>query len=159
MPKPGTKPKPTKIKILEGNPGCRPLNKNEPIPIKSKQPKEWAVVKNNKIAHAAFIDNVKILNSMQMLTDAEVSLINMLSICQARIEEAEAQISKEGVTVDYTNTRGETNSTPHPSVGTSIKYAQLLKSISTEFGMTPSSRGRLQLPSEKAKSDFDGLLD
>jgi len=29
---PGRKPKPTKLKIIEGNPGKRPLNENEPIP-------------------------------------------------------------------------------------------------------------------------------
>ena len=30
----GRKPKPTALKILEGNPGKRPLNENEPIPPK-----------------------------------------------------------------------------------------------------------------------------
>lgn len=29
----GKKPKPTNLKILEGNPGKRPLNLNEPKPI------------------------------------------------------------------------------------------------------------------------------
>jgi len=28
----GRKPKPTALKIIEGNPGKRPLNKNEPKP-------------------------------------------------------------------------------------------------------------------------------
>jgi len=32
MAKPGTKPKPTALKVLEGNPGKRPLNENEPKP-------------------------------------------------------------------------------------------------------------------------------
>lgn len=30
----GRKPKPTALKILEGNPGKRPINENEPIPPK-----------------------------------------------------------------------------------------------------------------------------
>ena len=30
----GRKPKPTVLKILEGNPGKRPINENEPIPPK-----------------------------------------------------------------------------------------------------------------------------
>ena len=33
----GRKPKPTAIKILEGNPGRRPLNKNEPKPKEKKK--------------------------------------------------------------------------------------------------------------------------
>jgi len=30
----GRKPKPTALKVLEGNPGKRPLNENEPVPPK-----------------------------------------------------------------------------------------------------------------------------
>lgn len=30
----GRKPKPTALKLLEGNPGKRPINANEPIPPK-----------------------------------------------------------------------------------------------------------------------------
>ena len=30
----GRKPKPTAMKILEGNPGKRPLNPFEPVPVK-----------------------------------------------------------------------------------------------------------------------------
>lgn len=33
----GRKPKPTALKVLEGNPGKRPLNKNEPN-LKRKRP-------------------------------------------------------------------------------------------------------------------------
>ena len=38
----GRKPKPTALKVLEGNPGHRPLNKKEPMP-KGKLPRcpEW----------------------------------------------------------------------------------------------------------------------
>ena len=38
----GRKPKPTAIKVLEGNPGKRPLNKFEPAPEKKAPPcPEW----------------------------------------------------------------------------------------------------------------------
>ena len=33
----GRKPKPTALKILEGNPGKRPINENEPIPPKGTE--------------------------------------------------------------------------------------------------------------------------
>lgn len=32
----GRKPKPTALKVLEGNPGKRPLNDHEPIPPKGE---------------------------------------------------------------------------------------------------------------------------
>ena len=34
----GRKPTPTAIKLLEGNPGKRPLNANEPKPAKKRPP-------------------------------------------------------------------------------------------------------------------------
>lgn len=155
----GRKPKPKRLKELEGDPKSRFLSKNEPIPPTSDQVIEWDVVKNNPIAHRAFIDNVRILRAMKMLTDAEIPLINIMAICQARIEEAETQIEGEGILSGYTNTKGENNQVAHPAVGISMKYAQMLKSLCTEFGMTPSSRGRLEVPKEKEKSDLDNLLD
>lgn len=154
----GVKPKPTKIKILEGNPGKRALNKNEPVPPTSKTAREWETVKENPVAHRAFRENVKVLRGMGILTDAEVPLVNIMALCQARIEEAEAQVEQGGVLMDYTNARGEENKVQHPAVGVSIKYAQMLKSLATEFGLTPSSRGRLEVPVGKDVDPFEAHL-
>lgn len=155
----GRKPKPRRLKELDGDPKSRFLSKNEPMPPVSEDIIEWDVVKNNPTAHRAFVDNIRILRIMKMLTDAEVPLINIMAICQARIEEAENQIERDGVLSSYTNTKGENNSVTHPAVGVSMKYAQMLKSLCVEFGMTPSSRGRLEVPKETEKSPLDKLID
>jgi phage terminase small subunit len=39
-----------------------------------------------------------------------------------------------------------------------MKYAQMLKCLCIEFGMTPSSRGRLELPNEEKGDDFASKL-
>ena len=46
----GRKPKPTALKMLEGNPGGRPLNTKEPKPEKkrSRAPKPAAAPKHSK---------------------------------------------------------------------------------------------------------------
>lgn len=154
----GRKPKPRRLKELDGDPKSRFLSKNEPTPPVSENVIEWDVVKNNPVAHRAFMDNVRILRTMKMLTDAEIPLINIMAICQARIEEAENRVESEGVISDYVNTKRERNGVAHPAVGVSMKYAQMLKSLCIEFGMTPSSRGRLELPSEEKSDDFASKL-
>lgn len=81
-----------------------------------------------------------------------------MAICQARIEEAENQVESEGMISDYVNTKRERNSVANPAVGVSMKYAQLFKCLCIEFGMTPSSRGRLEVPNEDGKDDFASKL-
>ena len=154
----GRKPKPRRLKELDGDPKSRFLSKNEPTPPVSDNVIEWNVVKNNPVAHRAFTDNVRVLRTMKMLTDAEIPLINIMAICQARIEEAENKVESEGMIADHTNTKGECNSVAHPAVGVSMKYAQMLRTLCIEFGMTPSSRGRLELPSEEKGDDFASKL-
>lgn len=154
----GRKPKPRRLKELDGDPKSRFLSKNEPTPPVSDNVIEWDVVKNNPVAHRAFTENVRVLRSMKMLTDAEIPLINIMAICQARIEEAENKVESEGIITDHTNTKGECNSVTHPAVGVSMKYAQMLRTLCIEFGMTPSSRGRLELPSEEKGDDFTSKL-
>lgn len=154
----GRKPKPRRLKELDGDPKSRFLSKNEPTPPVSDNVIEWDVVKNNPVAHRAFTDNVRVLRIMKMLTDAEIPLINIMAICQARIEEAENKVESEGIIADHTNTKGECNRVAHPAVGVSMKYAQMLRTLCIEFGMTPSSRGRLELPSEEKGDDFASKL-
>lgn len=89
----GRKPKPTAIKILEGNPGKRQLNMNEPQPNK-KMPKcpEWledeAKEEWNRLA--------KNLNELGILT--ELDMAAFASYCQAyaRWKEAEEFITLHG---------------------------------------------------------------
>jgi len=45
----GPKPKPTAIKILEGNPGKRPLNLNEPKPLQiAPECPDWLLAEAKK---------------------------------------------------------------------------------------------------------------
>ena len=74
----GRKPKPTAIKLLEGNPGRRPLNEHEPVPPKAtikcpawlepEAKKEW-----KRLAPA--------LESMGVLTSVDISAF--AGYCQA----------------------------------------------------------------------------
>lgn len=89
----GRKPKPTAIKVLEGNPGKRPVNSAEPKPI-SKAPKcpIWLEAEAKKEWRRV----AKQLEQLGVLT--EVDMAAFAGYCQAyaRWKEAEEFISKHG---------------------------------------------------------------
>ncbi len=132
----GRKPKPTDLKILEGNPGKRPLNFREPHPEK-KMPDcpEWledeAKHEWNRLAVPLF--------HLGLLT--ELDMASFASYCQAyaRWKEAEEFISQHGSIVK-TKT-GYWQQVPQVSIS-KANQAMMIKAAA-EFGLTPSARSRL----------------
>ncbi len=158
---PGRKPKPTKLKILEGNPGRRPLNENEPnpLPIAPKCPdwlldeakKEW-----NRLA-----PELEILGLLTI-----IDKIAFAGLCQsyAKWKAAEEFIKKNGTTyrIPKTDKSGKVVSVyiaSFPEVAIANQSLNQIKAFAAEFGLTPSSRGRIYLPGEASDDEFDKLLD
>ena len=108
IPMAGRKPKPAAMKKLEGNPGKRKLNTNEPIPAKGKPvcpdrlmpeaKKEW-----ERLA--------KLMNQMGFLT--EVDMAAFAAYCQsyARWKEAQEYITSVGST--FETDKGYQQQTPY----------------------------------------------
>lgn len=132
----GRKPKPTSIKVLEGNPGKRPLNFAEPHPEK-KLPNcpEWL----EDEAKAEWERLAVPLHNLGLLT--ELDMASFASYCQAyaRWKEAEEFISQHGSIVK-TKT-GYWQQVPQVSISRA-NQAMMLKAAS-EFGLTPSARSRI----------------
>ena len=132
----GRKPKPTAIKVLEGNPGKRQLNKSEPQPEK-KAPtcpswltedakKEWKRLSKN-------------LENLGMLTELDMAAFAGYCQAYARWKEAEEFIEKHG-TIVKTPT-GYWQQVPQVSIAqTNLK---IMLKFCSEFGLTPSSRSRI----------------
>jgi len=156
----GRKPKPTHLKVLAGNPGKRPLNENEPKPrpIAPKCPswldreakKEW-----KRVAPA--------LERLGLLT--EVDGAALAAYCQAYGTWVAAQkkineyLKENGkLTYEYTNKGGGTNEVPIPEISIAEKALKQMKAFCTEFGLTPSSRGRLSLPEQGEEDEFENFL-
>ena len=157
----GRKPKPTKLKILEGNPGKRPLNLNEPKPqqivpecpdwLLDDAKKEW-----NRLAPE--LERLGLLTILDMVTFA--------GYCQsyAKWKAAEQFIKKHGTTyrIPKKNKEGEVVSVyiaPFPEVAIANQCLKHIRGFASEFGLTPSSRGRIYLPSEIFDEEFEALLD
>lgn len=157
----GRKPKPTNLKIIEGNPGKRPLNLNEPKPLQiapkcpdwllDEAKKEW-----NRLAPE--LERLGLLTILDMVTFA--------GYCQsyAKLKIAEEFIKKHGTTyrIPKKNKEGEVISVyiaPFPEVSIANQCLKQIRAFASEFGLTPSSRGRIYLPTKIIDDEFEALLD
>ena len=132
----GRKPKPTAIKRLEGNPGKRKLNDQEPMPAK-KAPKcpIWLEVEAKK----EWRRTARQLEELGILT--EVDMAAFAGYCQAyaRWKEAEEFITQHGTMIRTPN--GYLQQVPQVSIAqTNLK---IMLKFCEQFGLTPSARSRI----------------
>ena len=149
----GRKPTPTAIKVLEGNPGKRPINDREPQPPK-KAPscpkwlepdakREW-----RRLSHK--------LEQLGILTEADMSVFASYCQAYARWKAAEEFITSHGY-VSMTPA-GYVQQLPHVSI--SQTYQKIMNRCAEQLGLTPSSRSRLIAgePGGSIKDDMEELL-
>lgn len=134
----GRKPKPTAIKLLEGDrgKGRRPLNPNEPIPPKGEiECPDW-LLDDAKLEWARLAPS---LEAMGVLTMADLAAF--MGYCQAyaRWKEAEEFIQQHGLV--FQTPSGYVQQVPHVSIAQ--QNLKVMQSFATEFGLTPSSRSRI----------------
>src|SRR5690348_562875 len=92
----GRQPKPTKLKLLTGNPGKRALNDAEPTspPLKPDVP-AWLEGEEAE----AWKELVEILGPMGFVEEADRQALAMIAVELARYREANKAIRDEGLTV------------------------------------------------------------
>jgi len=148
----GRKPKPIKLKLVEGI-KKRPIKRKEvkPKPIAPTCP-EWL----NEEAKKEWSRVSPILESLGLLTILDRAALEAYCVCYSRILEAEQKIKEIGLIVK--DRRGSVKKNPYVTIASS--YSKLMISLCGEFGMTPSSRGRMQLPiGPDDDNDMERLLD
>lgn len=150
----GRKPTPTAIKQLEGNPGKRPLNENEPIPD-SKMPRcpQWLEEEAKKEWHRL----AKQMNDMGVLTDVDRDAF--ASYCQsyARWKEAEEFLTQHGTIVKTQSGYWQTV----PQVAIAQTYMKIMNKVAEQFGLTPAARSRIiagNAQKKKSNDDMENLL-
>ena len=132
----GRKPKPTAIKIFEGNRSRRPLNEKEPKPpegmpacpawLETEAKREW-----QRLA--------KIMAQMGILSLVDRAAFATYCQAYARWKEAEEYISKNGSTKETST--GYIQQIPQVSIAQT--YSKIMAKIAAEFGLTPASRSRI----------------
>lgn len=133
----GRKPKPTAVKVLEGNPGKRELNTNEPKPKRTKLPKcpEWLETE----AKAEWKRLAKNLFELGLLTDLDVQVFASYCQAYARWREAEEFLTQHGSIVKTKS--GYWQQVPQVSIA--HQNQKLMMQAASEFGLTPSARSRI----------------
>ncbi len=148
----GRKPKPTAVKVLEGNPGKRSLNTAEPKPEK-KAPRCPSWLEDE--AKKEWKRMSKQLEQLGILT--EIDMAAFAGYCQAyaRWKEAEEFITQHGTIVKTPS--GYWQQVPQVSIAQT--YLKIMNKFCEQFGLTPSARSRIVADtSEDKESDEMELL-
>lgn len=147
------RPKPTALKIIEGNPGKRPLNKNEPKPEVALIPCP-DYLKEDDIAYEEWERIVPELYKLGLLTNVDRAMLELYCSQYSIYRNALKIIKEKGIAT--ANVRHGDKA--HPATQVAREAAKIIKAIAIEFGLTPSSRGRISLPSDSIDDEFERLL-
>lgn len=144
----GRRPKPTRLKVLTGNPGKRPLNPDEPRPqvVIPECPPELGAVARREW------DRLSVeLASLGLLTNLDRSALAAYCGAYALWAEATEAIHKYGTMVKSPS--GYPIQSPYVAIAN--RQAELMMRIASEFGFTPASRSRISTSSAPAPALFD----
>ncbi len=148
----GPAPKPTHLKVLAGNPGKRPINEDEPKPkpIAPKCP-SWL----DKEAKKEWKRVAPELERLGLLTQVDGAALAAYCQAYSRWKQAEEVLSKHGLVFKTPNGYIQ----QLPQVAIAQKYARIMREFCHEFGLTPSSRSGMKLPSGGEEDEFEAFLD
>ena len=148
----GPAPTPTALRVLEGNPSKRPLNRQEPQP-RARAPKCPDHLDDG--AKKEWKRLLPILRRMRLVTEADGIALGNLCQSYSTMAQAQAKLNRTGLL--------------YGKEGQPIRASPLLRIIHEcsdrinilcrEFGLTPAARSRLQMNSAPNSPDGDDILD
>ena len=144
----GRKPKPTRLKVISGNPGKRPIDDSEPIPDKDSICPD-APEHLSDGAKSEWSRMAPSLYDIGLLTKIDISALEAYCTAYARWVEAEDKIRAHGMIVK--SPKGYPMQSPYLAIAN--KAVEQMRGFLTEFGMTPSSRSRVSVGDKKKKGD------
>lgn len=156
----GRKPKPTHLKLIEGNPGKRRVNPVEPVPLPElhapppflpqEGQDEWKRV-------AAELYNLGLLTVVDRT--ALAAYCHSYAIWKQATDAINAMAARDQLTRGLMIKTTNGNAIQNPLIGTANKAASDMVRYAAEFGMTPSARARISAqPPGGAGSKFHGLI-
>jgi P27 family predicted phage terminase small subunit len=147
----GRKPKPTALKKLTGNPGKRALNHNEPKPDGTpKCPPHL-----DKAARAEWKRVATDLKRLGMLTSMDRAALAAYCSAWSRWIAAEQSIAKFGTVIKSPKSGYPIQ---NPYVGIANTALDNIRKFGVEFGLTPSSRSRLNVDTTPPADSFESFM-
>lgn len=142
----GRKPKPTHLKIIEGNKGRRPLNVKEPRVVRRlSEPRPWFNESQREsweyaIANAPY----------GMLTTLDRSALTAWVVAEDLHRQATIAVAESGMVV-LSPDKGVPMQSPHLAIIN--KQAMIMLKAASELGFTPSSRSRVKVEDSGEEQD------
>jgi P27 family predicted phage terminase small subunit len=134
----GRRPKPTALKKLEGNPGHRRLNEEEPAPAALAPPCPPFI---QGAAREHWDEVAPQLEAMGVLARIDGPMLAAYCEAYAQWRRATDGLAKLGDIIKYPN--GIPTLSPYFAI--QRRAISTMLRLATEFGMTPSSRSRLRV--------------
>ncbi len=153
----GPPPKPTTLKLLQGNPGKRPLNIREPKP-KQGTPRcpEWL----DEEAKACWKWLVPKLTETGVLTLVDSHALTAYCDSWSRWKRAVLFLQKNGEVYTVKDGAGKVKYIQQlPQVAIARNLLAVLNRYQQEFGLTPAARSRIAIPDDDAPSGVLEFLD
>lgn len=136
----GPKPKPTELKKVQGNPGHRPLNGQQPKPkTPVKRPRGMGGLQKR-----FWNEYAEELERLQVLTGVDSAAFRLMADHYAIAIQAVKELQEQGLTVETKNEGTKKNPFAQIFKDNSLAF----RAYASEFGMTPSARTRLKMPAE-----------
>ena len=148
---PGRKPKPTHLKLLQGNPGKRPINSAEPKPP-AELPSAPAHLSD--AAKTEWTHMGQQLLTLGLLTSIDRAAFAAYCVVWGRWAEAEEALKKTGPVVRSPS--GYPMLSPFYTIAN--QSLSQMRSYLVEFGMTPSSRSRTSVRTGESTDPMEEFL-
>lgn len=143
----GPPPKPTRLKLLQGNPGRRPLSDNEPQPEIGRPTRPHWLLPEAKREWSRIVPE---LVRLGLLAKIDRAMLSMWCQCWGMYVEAVRDIREHGTA--FRTDKGYEGQ--RPSVAVMNKMIERMTALSARFGMTPSDRSRISVPQSEDKDEF-----
>jgi hypothetical protein len=154
----GRRPKPTALKVLQGNPGQRRLNEQEPKPPPGDVEAPEAI---SRAARVVWDRLAPIAKAMGTLTTADADSFKTLCELQASLDMASRakdapEFAPFTLSEDY---NGAPKMGVHGALSLELKYAPVIRPYYEKFGLEPVGRARISVPKTKEpESKWAGVL-
>jgi len=137
----GRKAKPTTLKLIDGNPGKRPINKKEPKCNTIARRPTWI----SRMAKAVWREYGPEMEKMGLLSKVDEPLFAAFCTAVAEFRWCEEYLKENGRLIETPKGFLQTS----PVVSQRKQALELVRQFGSEFGLSPSSRSKIITPDSK----------
>lgn len=99
------------------------------------------------------------LEASDILTNLDIPVLTQTADCLSKMQQADSWIAEKGIIYYAYDREGNAIPKEHPAVGVKQKYLNQFRALSTQLGLSPSSRASLaEMTLQKQEDDVDPVM-